>query len=774
MTNEEKYRQLVELSPVPMAVHVMGTVVLANQAAAELMGAKKPEALLGVAVLDYVHPDSHEMVKERIRLLVKGERQHTDVMEEKLIRLDGKVIDVEIVSLIIEYDGKPSIQIILHDITDKKRTQERLLQAKNEAEAERHRLYALFMATPAMVAIARGPDHVFELANPLYLEFTGKSPDIIGKPIREVFPELHGQGIFELLDEVYCSGEPFFGTETLIRLDTDNDGIAEDRYFNFVYLPSPAVKGEVDSILVHAVDVTFQVQARQEIENREKQYRSIFDATHDAILIFDTAGKLVEANPAALAMHGYAYSEIIGMSGLDLIHEDDRHVFGEIARKVMSGKTFRGVGRHRRKDGAPIVVEITGTGVTYRQAPHIMAVVRDVTERTRAEEELNYTNLILETVTNNASLGLFMMDRRQRCTFMNSAAEAITGYSLAEVQAVDRPLHDIIHHSHPDGTPYPIAECPIDRALPQKNRQTGEDIFVRSDGTFYPVRFTASPLLKEGKPVGTVIEVEDLTESLKRQSAFQAATKRRKELEAITTALRKQREDLLVLNQSKDEFISLASHQLRTPATGVKQYVAMALDGYAGDISPQLRLYLQRAYESNERQLSIVNDLLKVAQVDAGKVRLQKKTFDIVELVSVILRDSASRFNDRSQKVTMRHTQRKIIVNADEDRLRMALENIIDNASKYTAHGKAVKVTVAQLKTRVRVTIQDEGVGIDQADIEKVFQKFARIDNPFSTEVGGTGLGLYWTERIVSLHGGSITVKSKLGEGSSFIVDLPR
>jgi PAS domain S-box-containing protein len=116
----------------------------------------------------------------------------------------------------------------------------------------------------------------------------------------------------------------------------------------------------------------------------------------------------------------------------------------------------------------------------------------------------------LEAVANNATLALFIMDERQHCTYMNPAAEQLTGFALEEVQG--RPLHDIIHHTHTDGTPYPLEECPIDQAFPQNMREQGEEVFVHKDGHFYPVAFTASPILDGDRPVGTIIEVRDITE----------------------------------------------------------------------------------------------------------------------------------------------------------------------------------------------------------------------------------------------------------------------
>ena len=126
---------------------------------------------------------------------------------------------------------------------------------------------------------------------------------------------------------------------------------------------------------------------------------------------------------------------------------------------------------------------------------------------------------LLETLAENATVALFIMDEHQRCTFMNAAAERLTGFSLAELQG--RPLHDYIHHTRPDGTPYPLAECPIDQAFPQNMREQGEEVFVHRDGHFYPVAFTASPIRDQGRTVGTIIEVRDITEERRRHQEIQ-------------------------------------------------------------------------------------------------------------------------------------------------------------------------------------------------------------------------------------------------------------
>jgi signal transduction histidine kinase len=233
-------------------------------------------------------------------------------------------------------------------------------------------------------------------------------------------------------------------------------------------------------------------------------------------------------------------------------------------------------------------------------------------------------------------------------------------------------------------------------------------------------------------------------------------------------------EQLMDINRSKDEFIALASHQLRTPATAVKQYVGMILEGYAGDITPEQEKFLKSAYDSNERQIQVVNDILRVAKLDLKKIVLKKQNTDMVKLIDSILHDFMSHFENRDQAVSYKKSSAPIQVSVDSEYIRMAIGNIIDNASKYTPEGKKIRITVQETdKGMAEIVVNDEGVGIPKESLDKLFKKFSRIDNPLSVKVGGTGLGLYWAKEIIELHGGTIHVMSKINEGTTFTIRLP-
>lgn len=231
---------------------------------------------------------------------------------------------------------------------------------------------------------------------------------------------------------------------------------------------------------------------------------------------------------------------------------------------------------------------------------------------------------------------------------------------------------------------------------------------------------------------------------------------------------------LIELNRAKDEFISLAAHQLRTPATGVKQYLGMVIEGFVGELSDSQKAILQKANESNERQLRIVTDLLRVAQVDAGKVRLRKAEVDVVSLINDVIKEQRETFNRRNQKVVFEPKKKDMRLHFDRDTIRMVIENLIDNASKYSGEDKTVTVKLDEGDGEAKITIIDKGVGIKPEDQDKLFEKFSRIENPLSTQVGGTGLGLYWAKKIIDLHQGRVTFKSAVGEGTKFTIHLPK
>jgi len=233
---------------------------------------------------------------------------------------------------------------------------------------------------------------------------------------------------------------------------------------------------------------------------------------------------------------------------------------------------------------------------------------------------------------------------------------------------------------------------------------------------------------------------------------------------------RQKLDQLIELNKTKDEFISIASHQLRTPATTVKQYVAMVLDGFGGELTEGQQKLLQKAYESNERQLNIINDLLKVAQIDAGRMEFVPRQTNLSQLLSDTVQDFMPLFESANQGLSG-NIPPEIYLFVDETAVKMAVDNLLENAKKYSESGASTSLKLEKTDDEIIISVVDEGVGVTNPD--KLFQKFTRIDNKLSTEVGGTGLGLYWAYSVVELLGGTLRYKPNTPVGSQFILSLP-
>jgi signal transduction histidine kinase len=224
---------------------------------------------------------------------------------------------------------------------------------------------------------------------------------------------------------------------------------------------------------------------------------------------------------------------------------------------------------------------------------------------------------------------------------------------------------------------------------------------------------------------------------------------------------------------SKNEFLSLASHQLRTPATNVKQYIGLVLDGYFGELNKEQKEALEVALTNNDSEISIINDLLNIAKADLNQISLVRRSTDMTKLVNGVVKSYRNTAKERQQKLRYTALTPLREVDVDPTYFRMIVENLVDNASKYTPEGGRIDVEASQTARRYVLTVRDNGVGMRKPDQAKLFKKFSRVPNELSDVVGGSGLGLYWVKRLVELHSGRIGATSRPGKGSTFTLTVP-
>lgn len=249
---------------------------------------------------------------------------------------------------------------------------------------------------------------------------------------------------------------------------------------------------------------------------------------------------------------------------------------------------------------------------------------------------------------------------------------------------------------------------------------------------------------------------------------------RKEELQEMATRLTITNEELKRLDNSKSEFISIASHQLRTPLTAIKGFLSLILEGSYGKVSPQIEDVVNKVYAANNHLVELVENLLNISRIDSGRIQYQFEMTDLAKIVRDLEDSMTIIAKDRGLRLVFSYPQPPIEpFLLDSQKIREVLSNIIDNAIKYTPEGQ-VSVSLEQANSIVRVTVVDTGMGIAPMDMEQLFQKFRRGDGAGKVNVSGTGLGLYVGRAFVDAHGGRILVHSDgLGKGSRFIVELP-
>ena len=244
-------------------------------------------------------------------------------------------------------------------------------------------------------------------------------------------------------------------------------------------------------------------------------------------------------------------------------------------------------------------------------------------------------------------------------------------------------------------------------------------------------------------------------------------------VEDATKQLRHANHRLRELDQTKDEFISMASHQLRTPLTTIKGYLSMVLEGDVGPVTKNEKKMIQQAFDSAERMVFLIADLLNISRLQSGKFVIENKPTDLAKMVS----DEVDQLKDTAEhhqlKLTFNKPDKFPIVNLDETKIRQVLMNFMDNAIYYTPSGGSIEVALGVTDKEISYTVTDTGLGVPKAEQHHLFSKFYRAGNARKMRPDGTGLGLFMAKKVVLAQGGAIIFKSTEGKGSTFGFSFP-
>ncbi|MGE5706885.1 MAG: ATP-binding protein, partial [Bacteroidota bacterium] len=396
-----------------------------------------------------------------------------------------------------------------------------------------------------------------------------------------------------------------------------------------------------------------------------------------------------------------------------------------------------------------VVVSATGD-----DSIKLQGIMVDITERKQAEGELERLKRQHELILNSAGEGIFGIDSEGRALFANPAAAKMLGFSVEEL--LHQFLHPLIHHTRADGTPFPLEECPNRLIMKDgRTRFVEHDLFWRKDGTSFPVERVVAAIRIDDRIIGTVNIFQDITEREREQQQ------------------RQQFEALKQVDALKDQFLSILSHELRTPINSITGFGSLLQDEVAGPLNETQAHYLERMLNGAETLLSLVNDLLDMSRIQAGKFTLSPHSFDFSQLVEEVLKDLSPLSGEKQQHLENAVPSALILI-ADEQRIRQVLVNLLGNAIKFTPEGGTIAVRAHIEENDLVFEVEDNGLGIAPEDLPKLFRPFTQIDMTVTRQATGTGLGLSIAKALVEAHGGSISVSSPgLGRGATFSVRIP-
>ena len=508
-------------------------------------------------------------------------------------------------------------------------------------------------------------------------------------------------------------------------------------------------------------DINEHKRAEEALRESEEHYRAVIENVADAIVI-NVGTKRVFVNKAFLKLHALDdVSQVLGTPLDQFIVPEDRQLVSERTLARQRGQPVPGVYEYRiqRPDGEVRTVQTSAVSITYEGQPAVLAVLRDTTERKRAEEEILAANVelqerrrYLERLIESSTDPIISTDNEGKVVLFNEGAEAMLGYRAEEVvgQRVT-----ILYESEEQA-----------KEVMREMRKRGgtvsafETTLGTKDGSLIPVLISASILYdEEGQEVGTVGFNKDLRERKRAEEELQKAK------EAAEEA-----------NQAKSAFLANMSHELRTPMNAIIGYSEM-MQEEAEDLGQEHFIPdLQKIHAAGKHLLGLINDVLDLSKIEAGRMDLFLETFDIPTVIRDVVATITPLVEKNANTLEVHCVDDLGAMRADLTKVRQGLFNLLSNACKFTERGAitlGANREIVDGAAWIKFRVTDTGIGMAPEQMGKLFEAFSQAEESTTRKYGGTGLGLAISQKFCQMMGGDITVESAPGQGSTFTILLP-
>lgn len=683
-----------------------------------------------------------------------------------------------------------NIMVVANEITDQ-------INSRKRIENSEYRLSSLVMAAPMGMTILRGLDFIVETANQPMLDIWNRTREqVIGKHLIDIFPELINQPFPEMLAEVFKTGQALSIPE--IEADISTPEGNKKYQVNFKYAPLFDPDGNVEAILATVIDITDIVKARKQLQQSESdqqalneeltstveelaaineemaatneelittneelamthlkmekivsqlaesesRFRGVFEKAPLGMALLQGEGFSIEfANDHMLKFWGKQH-DIIGMPHSEALPELKGQPFFALLRNVYSsGIPYKGhetkavtIKDGKRNEGYyNFVYEPLrdDNGVINS----ILIISDEVTEKVIRNRQAHRTQEMLNTAIESAQLGTWFIGVETREFIPSVRLKTLLGFQPDDTITYEQAVQQItpeyrgnvtqaIRRAVQLGERYDL-EFPITTVDEHKSR------WLRATGNLFQIE-AGSPSYFSGV-------IMDITEA-------------------------KQNE------QRKNDFIAMVSHELKTPLTSLKAYLQLLTVRAKKHEDTFGANALEKGNIQVTKMTAMINGFLNISRLEAGKIHLEKQLFCMNDLMQEIVEEVETTTPTHQIKL---FSCEPISVEADRDKIGQVINNFLSNAVKYSPKGRNIEVACQQLNGMLQVSIKDEGMGIRPEDIDRLFERFYRVDSQHTQHISGFGIGLYLCAEIINRHQGNIWVESELEKGSTFYFTLP-
>lgn len=498
-------------------------------------------------------------------------------------------------------------------------------------------------------------------------------------------------------------------------------------------------------------------QENQAHLNEHQRLHSVLQTMVDGVVMMDAQGRILSVNSAVSRIFGYTKEELIGEQVTIFMPEPYRTQHASyVGHYLQSGqKKIIGIGRRVpgvHHSGQALTLDLSVSEVTLsNKQPLFIGLLRDVSEQAAVEARLMETLHLQQAILNSAKFGIITTDLNGTILSFNHAAETMLQYAANDVIGQQTPalfhvMEELAQYAREKQYAVERADFSLLMTLAKQQEEEHEWTYIRRDGSRFPVSLSVTALHSKDENAtafGYLCIATDLTERNK-------------------------------IDRMKREFISTVSHELRTPLTSIRGSLGLVCAGTAGALPEKAQTLLNIANKNTERLVRLINDILDVEKIEAGKMEFVFHRLNINELILNSVEANRSFAEQFDVHLIHELLEEDCQVEGDQDRLIQVLNNLISNACKFSPPHSRVKVLAQASNTHVRIAVQDQGEGVPDNFRERIFQKFAQADSSDSRQKSGTGLGLSISKAIVERHGGHIGFESSLGQGSVFYFELPR